>query len=660
MRPVHPGDARTAASQHHRPHLMARPPTSNIVSFCVADEAALDARGHAPVIPPPHSAESKKVNEGLPPVGGRHLREDRVHKTADDDASFSPLSEPPSDFWTPASPPSQSGPSSSPRPITPTMLASSAISSIGSSSPRTASFESSLSDDDDVQSYDLPSVTASDSASATSMLGRASAPQLVMPSISMPSRRPFTETGKNLGHLKVLLAGESGVGKTSLLKAIVQSCHHIVHVDPISPLNRSAFEVHASTKSYPGWWHELGVPSISHQRKSREGNVLERNLCFVDTPGYGCQQSVMGAIKPCVDYVESHLNKLSSPDLSEPDLMSMLGGDGGCQVDVVLYLISHRLKAADLEYMRCLAALTNVIPILSRADLLSAEQIGTSKQRIAAQLASSGIQPFSFTSTADLEEQEWATPTIPYTTSSVTRDDHETMDASILMKSDYIEPLIPTDLAFLVDKMFSVDGASWLRHSAAKKYLQWRESTPRRPRDLYQLLSSPVCDYSTALTRRSDPFATRHDRQPSGPGPGPGVRYEVADWATDLQRSQAAERQRYEALLRGEHAIWLTEKLGKCVQDGSLTATSPGHGAVTNNGSNGGRRSPRGKRGASKTQQHQDPLGLLQATLDMKAKSWLAVEIASGLGLIGLAGLACWVGWPSKAIGRMNEWCMGL
>jgi hypothetical protein len=34
--------------------------------------------------------------------------------------------------------------------------------------------------------------------------------QLVMPSISMPQRRPFTEAGKHLGRLKVLLAGDSG------------------------------------------------------------------------------------------------------------------------------------------------------------------------------------------------------------------------------------------------------------------------------------------------------------------------------------------------------------------------------------------------------------------------------------------------------------------
>ena len=37
-----------------------------------------------------------------------------------------------------------------------------------------------------------------------------SSPQLVMPSIKMPSRRPFTERGKTMGRFKVLLAGAAG------------------------------------------------------------------------------------------------------------------------------------------------------------------------------------------------------------------------------------------------------------------------------------------------------------------------------------------------------------------------------------------------------------------------------------------------------------------
>ena len=36
------------------------------------------------------------------------------------------------------------------------------------------------------------------------------APQLIMPSIKMPSRRPFTKRGKEMGNFKILIAGGKG------------------------------------------------------------------------------------------------------------------------------------------------------------------------------------------------------------------------------------------------------------------------------------------------------------------------------------------------------------------------------------------------------------------------------------------------------------------
>lgn len=41
--------------------------------------------------------------------------------------------------------------------------------------------------------------------------------QLVMPSIQMPSRRPFTEKGKSMGRLKILIAGDSGMLQPALM-----------------------------------------------------------------------------------------------------------------------------------------------------------------------------------------------------------------------------------------------------------------------------------------------------------------------------------------------------------------------------------------------------------------------------------------------------------
>lgn len=48
-------------------------------------------------------------------------------------------------------------------------------------------------------------------------MGSDSMPQLIMPSLRMPSRRPFTDRGKAMGRLKVVIAGASGESGCFLL-----------------------------------------------------------------------------------------------------------------------------------------------------------------------------------------------------------------------------------------------------------------------------------------------------------------------------------------------------------------------------------------------------------------------------------------------------------
>jgi hypothetical protein len=81
------------------------------------------------------------------------------------------------------------------------------------STPRSASLPSlKLSDEepvlDEVASEAIASSGDEDEDAMQDRLG--SFPQLVMPSIQMPSRRPFTAKGRAMGKLKVLVAGEVG------------------------------------------------------------------------------------------------------------------------------------------------------------------------------------------------------------------------------------------------------------------------------------------------------------------------------------------------------------------------------------------------------------------------------------------------------------------
>ena len=69
--------------------------------------------------------------------------------------------------------------------------------------------------------------------------------------------------------------------------------------------------------------------------------MLERNICFVDTPGYDCGTSVLEGMDSVLQYIEAQMAKNTSfATMSDIDLLNMLGGCGGFQVDVVLFLLT--------------------------------------------------------------------------------------------------------------------------------------------------------------------------------------------------------------------------------------------------------------------------------------------------------------------------------
>ncbi|KAL2287759.1 hypothetical protein FJTKL_05108 [Diaporthe vaccinii] len=558
------------------------------------------------------------------------------------------------------------------QPMTPLMLAT-------PGSPSAISDSMSASFSEDIASQALSMSQDLEPLETSEMMDSGSAPQLVMPSIKMPSRRPFTDGGKRLGRLKVLVAGDSGVGKTSLIKALVQSCEHIVHVDPIAPQSTALLgqnssprrgrskssrnntrtteiaEIFASTKPYPEWWSDLDDFQLLKRRKSVDDTILDRNICFIDTPGYSDGASSMESIAPVIRYVESHFEKVQSNASPDAEMLNMLGGDGGSQVDLVFYLVHNKLKPADIKYLQLLASLTNVIPLVSKADNMTPEDVAQSKAQIRSELMEAGVRPFSFTvsSTGIFDNTK---PKYPYAVSSTPGSDHDIMDASLLMSPDYVQPLMQSELAAVVDQVFCENGASWLRHAAAKKFIQWKNAdNSSRPRALYKpmgLPGSPSMPLVTAGTFSSPVGATsqyslariadhtqREERL---------AQIRLANWASELQRSLANERARYDALARGERAIWLTEKLHECVQDGELVPFAGRDRSDSRLGEKTRRRSGRGRCHSTSTTQSQDPLGLLRVAARVKANGWIALEVLGGVGILG--GAAVWLTgqeWPA-------------
>ena len=99
------------------------------------------------------------------------------------------------------------------QPLTPISYASPVPGSSLPSSPKSTSTRSFRpSDEDSADDAGSQAIASSgDEDAEVSPAVQTGSVQLIMPSIMMPSRRPFTERGKDLGKLKVLLAGASGM-----------------------------------------------------------------------------------------------------------------------------------------------------------------------------------------------------------------------------------------------------------------------------------------------------------------------------------------------------------------------------------------------------------------------------------------------------------------
>ncbi|KAJ9615825.1 hypothetical protein H2200_001902 [Cladophialophora chaetospira] len=530
-----------------------------------------------------------------------------------------------------------------------------------------------------------------------------SQPELIMPSIKMPSRRPFTERGKRLGRFKIMVAGRKGVGKTSLIKSIVQLCEDIVHVDSIASSTStsqhphrdrsSVNEVYASTKSYPEWWSTMEESRILRRRKSMGDSVLERNICFVDT-------SDSAKLERIIQYAELQLvNAMSSVDQLGSEFSGLLSGRGASQVDVVLYLVSRDTLQDDSDRIRQLSDLCNVIPLLAKSDLLSPSEQEQLKQSLDSSLSSLPRLPssitFSDTTTTTSAEtrRDLPTATAPYTVTSTNGPDLDTMDASLLMSPEYIQPLLPSELTLLVDQLFDPDTVAYLRHTSARKLLAWHASHPRlttaptaprspsiaasqthsyNPSMRNSLLTSPLSpshsgflpptaselslntSTSYALAKVAD-HTHREERL---------AQIRLSKWASELQLSLQRERERYERLARGDRAVWLVEKMGEEVRGGSVvpvnTDYSDGNGnaqalvRTKKSGKGGGAIRYHNLDGEVPSYQMHDPLGLLRWRDSVRTRGWITLQLVGGFGVMG--GLAFWMARQFGVLGGVNEW----
>lgn len=317
-----------------------------------------------------------------------------------------------------------------------------------------------------------------------------------------------------------------------------------------------------------------------------------------------------------------------------------------------MLIVGLEVKSADLDFMRRLSALTNVIPLIAKADLMPPENAQIFKSSITSELQSADVRTFLFS----LDE-----PTIspPFTTCSKSSSDDENMDASLLMSPDYVQPLIPSELIALVHQVFDKENISWLRYLAAKKlvYSQRESEFTTLPPHLSDSSNSAK---NTFLTSPVSPIVSPYSSQAIVSYSSNASSYlqakladhtqreeklaqiRLAKWAGDLQRCLHNERARYEAISRGERAVWLTQRLGECVDDGSLV---PVRGLSINEHCAKEKTSTKTRLMDTSINHSyknpQDPLGLLKWNEAIRKRGLVAFQVVGGFGVLG--AIAVWI-----------------
>ncbi|XP_043940939.1 septin-9 isoform X3 [Protopterus annectens] len=173
----------------------------------------------------------------------------------------------------------------------------------------------------------------------------------------------------------IMVVGQSGLGKSTLMNTL--------------------FKSKVSRKSVQGFSEEripktIEIKTITH-------DIEEKGVCMkltvIDTPGFGdhinneeCWQPIMEFINHQYEtYLQEEINinrKKRIPDT---------------RVHCCIYFIpptGHSLRPLDVEFMRRLSKVVNIVPVIAKADTLTLDEREYFKQRIREDLRSNGIDVY--------------------------------------------------------------------------------------------------------------------------------------------------------------------------------------------------------------------------------------------------------------------------
>ncbi|KXZ43272.1 hypothetical protein GPECTOR_96g738 [Gonium pectorale] len=187
-------------------------------------------------------------------------------------------------------------------------------------------------------------------------------------------RRPRPHKIWKKKYIKLIVVGDSGLGKTTLIKSLISIPGERLQVHDGSYTPTDQFRRDPESLCSTVSWRD------------EEDRVIWVYK-IQDTPGYGDELDVFRNLKMVQEYIESQNKKWLELEQAR-DRKEDLAELEDPRVDLCIFCIPpHRLRPIDLKYMYELGKYVPVVPVVTKADTMTIREANTYRTEVANRIA---------------------------------------------------------------------------------------------------------------------------------------------------------------------------------------------------------------------------------------------------------------------------------
>ncbi|XP_068434084.1 septin 9a isoform X2 [Clinocottus analis] len=175
--------------------------------------------------------------------------------------------------------------------------------------------------------------------------------------------------------LNIMVVGQSGLGKSTLMNTLFKS-----------KVSRKSVLATAQEKIPK----TIEIKSISHDIEEKG---VRMKLTVIDTPGFGDQINNENCWRPIMKFINDQYEAYLQEEIN----INRKKRIPDSRVHCCIYFIpptGHCLRPLDVEFMRRLSKVVNIVPVIAKADTLTLEERDFFKKKIREELRANGIDVY--------------------------------------------------------------------------------------------------------------------------------------------------------------------------------------------------------------------------------------------------------------------------